>query len=163
MEQWKIISKIYNLILLKISAAKYNGVDISVVVKDLCQTTIDKGRIIFNEKQYEKPTGYKMSVAIEFAGSNITDLLNAYGAISVLLKDDCELDIGKYSWHGSTTNKVYLIPVIRDVNHENEKYCSCDGTYKFEQVYEVEFSINSQKPYEFKRVEKREIYGVVKK
>lgn len=163
MEQWKIISVIYNSILLKISSVKYNGVDISVVVKDLCQTMLDKGRIIFNGKQYEKPAGYKMSVAIEFSGSNISDLLNSYGEISVLLKDNCELDIGNYSWHGSTTNKVYLIPVIRDVNHENGTYCGCNGTYKFELLYEVGFSINSQKSYEFKRVEKREIYGVVKK
>ena len=77
------------------------------------------------------------------------------------MDDNPEIDIVKYNWHGSSTDKIYLEPVIRHVDHGNVNYC--EGVYRYSLIYKTEFSLNSQKAYGFKRVEKRDIYGVVKK
>ena len=163
MEQWKIISEIYKQIATRTGAIVYPDVKITVNINDICQCMIDKSgqRIIVDEKQYEQPAVYEMSVEILFEGNNIDMLLQAYGEAAVLFKDNPELDIVKYNWHGSSTDKIYLEPVIRHVDHGNVNYC--EGVYRYSLIYKTEFSLNSQKAYGFKRVEKRDIYGVVKK
>lgn len=162
MKQWNIINEIYNLIFLRVNSIKYPSVNISVVINDLCQCVVDRTgqKVIFEEKQYEPPAMFEMSISVRFEGKNINDLLKAYGEVVVLLKDNPELDIGNYAWHGSITNKIYLHPIVRNVNHG--RIPDCEGLFKYELVYSTEFSINSHKSYEFKRVEKREIRGIVK-
>lgn len=163
MEQWKIISRIYEQLNLKIAALRYSSVTIRVIVNDLCQSMIDKSgqRIIVDEKQYEQPAVYEMSIQIVFEGTDIGMLLQAYGETAVLFKDEPEIDIGEYSWHGSAARKIYMEPVIRHVQYETVNYCN--ERYMYRLMYKTEFSLNSQKAYGFKRVEKRDIHGVVKK
>lgn len=163
MQQWKIISEIYRQISLKIAAITYPDIKMKIVVNDICQCMIDKSgqRIIVDEKQYEQPAVYEMSIQVMFEGADIDTLLQAYGETAVLFKDDPELDVKEYIWHGNSSAKIYLEPVIRHVDYGNINYCN--GVYTYCLVYKTEFSLNSQKAYGFKRVEKRDIHGVVKK
>ena len=56
---------------------------------------------------------------------------------------------------------VLVIKVIRKLDLSKNSF---DGEFhKFELLYTMEFSLNSQKANEFKRVEKRDIRGYVKK
>ena len=163
MEQWKIAAEIYNQVLLKLSDISYAGVEIKVVVNDICQCMVDKSgqRIIVDEKQYEQPAVYELSIQGVFEGCDTGSLLQAYGEVAVLFKDEPDLTIEKCNWHGSPGDTIYLEPVIRHVDCNKVNFF--DGKYRFELGYKTEFSINSQKATGFKRVEKRDIHGVVKK
>lgn len=160
MEQWKIISEIYKLVNNKILGKKYPNVEMSVIVKDICQCMQDRTgqKIIVNEHQYELPAVYVMGIAIQFQSKDIEALLQAYGEIAVIIKDNPELNISSYEWHKCTSSKIYLEPVIRKLNFDKDS--NIDGVCKLELLYSIEFSLNSQKTYEFKRVEKREIHSV---
>lgn len=162
MEQWNIISEIYKLLENKISTVKIKNVDVGIYVADIAQCMFDKSgqRIIVDEKQYEQPAMYEMSIVIKLSSSDQQTLLSAFGQIAVLFKDDPSIDIGSYAWHGCTNSKIYFEPVIRHVDFNKRNFIN--DVYFYELVYKTEFSLNSQKAYGFKRVEKRDIRGYVK-
>lgn len=164
MAQSDIICGIYNKIVDKLKLIKQNDdVDINVYVNDLCQCAFDKNgrRIIVNEQQYEEPAKYAMCIGIVFKGRNLGNILKVYGDVSVYIKDNPAVDISEWKWHGCPDDKIYLEPVIRKLDLNKKSFD--DEFHKAELLYTIEFSLNSQKPFEFKRVEKREIRGYVKK
>lgn len=164
MDQSEIICGIYESIDKKVGHIKACiGSKICVYVNDLCQCMFDKSgqRIIVNEQQYEQPAIYEICIGIVIEGKNLSSVLKTYGSIAVYFKDNPSVDISEWNWHGSTTDKIYLEPVIRHVDFNKKSF---DGeVHKFELLYKTEFSLNSQKSSGFKRVEKRDIRGYVKK
>lgn len=164
MEQSEIICGIYNAAEDKIRQIKNtNDVIINVFVKDLCQCMLDKSgqRIIVDEQQYEQPAMHEMCIGVVIKGKNLSDVLKAYGKASVYFKDNPSVDISNWKWHGCSSDKIYLEPVVRKLDLSKNGF---DGEFhKFELLYTIDFSLNSQKANEFKRVEKRNIRGYVKK
>ena len=162
--QFEIICGIYNAVEAKVAQIKYaDGVTVSVRVNDLCQCMFDKSgqRIVVNEQQYEQPAIHAMCIAVVMEGKNLPDVLKAYGEISVHFKDNPSVNIADWKWHGCSDDNIYLEPVVRKLDLGKKSF---DGEFhKFELLYTIEFSLNSQKPNEFKRVENRDIRGYVKK
>lgn len=160
MKQSDIIYDVYNSIDLRVKETKYADVDVSVLVKDICQSMLDRSgqRIIHDEKMYEPPAMYEICIAIRIEGKDIKQVLQTYGEIAVLFKDNPQIDISSYAWHNCSSSLIYLEPVIRKTDINKESFVN--GIHQLELLYKTEFSINSQKTYEFKRVEKREIHSV---
>ena len=164
MAQSEIICGIYNGVVDKLKHIKQNDdVDINVYVNDLCQCAFDKNgnRIIVDEQQYEEPAKHAMCIGIVMKGNDIGKVLKVYGNVSVYIKDNPVVDISEWKWHGCLDDKIYLEPVIRKLDLNKKSFDN--EFHKFELLYTIEFGLNSQKPFEFKRVEKREIRGYVKK
>ena len=104
---------------------------------------------------------HEMCIGVVIKGKNLSDVLKVYGRVSVHFKDNPSVDISNWKWHGCSSDKIYLEPVIRKLDLSKNSF---DGEFhKFELLYTMEFSLNSQKANEFKRVEKRDIRGYVKK
>lgn len=164
MAQYEIICGIYNAVEAKVGQIKYPaGVKVSVRVNDLCQCMFDKSgqHIIVNDLQYEVPSACLMCIGVVIEGKNLPDVLNAYGETSVYFKDNPSVNIEKWKWHGYSDDKSYLEPVVRKLDFDKKSFNG--ESHKFELLYTIEFSLNSQKANEFKRVEKRDIRGYVKK
>lgn len=164
MVQSEIIFGIYNAVEEKVSQIKYaDGVKVSVRVNDLCQCMFDKSgqRIVVNDQQYEQPAAHSMCIGVVIEGKSLSDVLKTYGKVSVYFKDNPSVNIADWKWHGCADDKSYLEPVVRKL--DLGKKCFDGQFHKFELLYTIDFSLNSQKPNEFKRVEKRDIRGYVKK
>ena len=104
----------------KIQNIKYDDVEISIKIEDILQTQLyNTGEtIIVDEKMYELPSYFKMYFSIVFKSENIYDLLSAFGQVAVLFKDNPEIDITGYSWHGENSNTIYLEP---NINNQQKK------------------------------------------
>jgi len=120
-------------------------------VSDIYQTSNDKTgqRIVIDNQRYEVPTQYAMIIKISFDGACL-DVLSTIGKTAAFFKDNSVYDLKEYDWHGNTTHKFFLEPVIR----QSKKDSICDKLYL---EYKVEVQINSTKPESFTRVEKRDI------
>ncbi len=164
MNQSEIICGIYESVAENAGRIKISdAVKIDVFVDDLCQCMSDRSgqRIIVDEMQYEQPAMYEMCIGIAMKGKKLSDVLKAYGSIAVHFKDNPSVDISDWKWHGCSADKIYLEPVIRSVDLDKKSF---DGEFhNFELLYKIDFGLNSQKPNEFKRVERRDIRGYVKK
>lgn len=160
MAQWELINIIYNDLSKKIQNIKYDDVEISIKIEDILQTQLyNTGEtIIVDEKMYELPSHFKMYFSIVFKSENIYDLLSAFGQVAVLFKDNPEIDITGYSWHGENSNTIYLEPNIN--NQQKKQHTESITTLNLS--YAIEFALNSEKSRDFKRVEKREIHGFIK-
>lgn len=161
MKQWEIAERIYKKVKEIVSRDKKENCKVSV--KDICQTACDKNgqRIIVNEQMYEQPTMFEMCLSIGFEGEDYGEMLRKYCEIAVFLKDNPTIEIEEEcKWHGMTGNVVFLEPIVRKLDLEEQKEKKADE--KIELLYKVEFSLNSQKSFEFKRIEKRDIRGLLK-
>jgi hypothetical protein len=136
---------------------------VGAYIKDICQNETDRSgqKVIFEEQQFDQPTNFELCIAIETSGKNLSEVLKTYGMVAVFFKDNPSIDIGEWKWHGASSDKIYLEPIIRHIDIEKKKVR--DGTYFFELLFRTEIRLNSQKSTEFKRVEKRDIRGYVKK
>lgn len=173
MEQSDIIYKIYESICRNVANIAKNtglfsvssGSDCAACVEvvDIAQCMFDKSgqRIVVDEKQYEQPAPYEMCITVSVESKDAGKALKAFGALAVHFKDNPAVDISEWKWHGCQSDKVYLEPVIRHTNFERRTGES--GMVRFALAYKTEFSLNSQKANGFKRVEKRDIRGYVKK
>ncbi len=142
---------------------KESDCEIHLLVNDICQSEMDKSgqKIIVDEQQYDQPANFELCIAIVVSGSDLYNVLKTYGRTALYFKDNSSIDIKEWNWHGSMSDKIYLEPVIRHV--DVEKKSKLDGVHSLELLFKTEIRINSQKPTEFKRVEKRGIRGYVKK
>lgn len=134
-----------------------------VKVADIAQCMFDKSgqRIVVDEKQYEQPASYEMCLTVSVEGKDTGAVLKSFGALAVHFKDNPAIDISEWKWHGCQSDKVYLEPVIRHADFERQ--VGEGGVTRFALAYKTEFSLNSQKASGFKRVERRDIRGYVKK
>lgn len=141
----------------KISGSKFvitdefttaNKPQIKIDVLDLFQSSNDKTgqKIIVDEKLYEAPAQYVLVLRILFDGKKIEEKLSAYGTVAAFFKDNNNFDLGEYNWHGNTTTRFYVEPVIRKDFNKNE-YLHLD--------YRIELQLNSNKEEKFVRVEKK--------
>lgn len=134
-----------------------------VEVADIAQCMFDKSgqRIVVDEKQYEQPACYEMCLTVSVEGKNTGTVLKSFGALAVHFKDNPAVDISKWKWHGCQSDKVYLEPMIRHANLD--KRTGEGNGLRLVLAYKTEFSLNSKKASGFKRVEKRDFRGYVKK
>lgn len=139
------------------------GCSVCVRVADIAQCMFDKSgqRIVIDEKQYEQPACYEMCIAVSVEGKDVAAVLKSFGALAVYFKDNPAVDISEWKWHGCQSDKVYLEPVIRHVDFNRR--VGEDSGLCLVLAYKTEFNLNSQKASGFKRVEKRDIRGYVKK
>ena len=161
MNQWEIAEKIYE----KVSelVIKEKNDICKLKVKDICQTACDKNgqKIIVDEQMYEQPAMFEMCLSIGFVGDDYIEMLRKYCEIAVFLKDNPAIERGdEFKWHGMTGNVVFLEPVVRKLDSADKKDKKADE--KIELLYKVGFGLNSQKAFGFKRIEKREIRGLLK-
>lgn len=163
MIQSDIIAGIYNSVSKNALSIVTEKVTVKVIVIDVCQIMSDKSgqKIIVDEKQYEQPAIYEICFSILISGKDIPSVLKAYGQIAVFFKDNSAIDIAEWKWHGCNSDKIYLEPVIRKTDCRKNSFD--DEVQTVELLYKTECSLNSQKAYNFKRVEKRDIRGYVKK
>lgn len=163
MNQWDIAAQIYEKVCVLVAEKSSDRCSIDVRVADMCQVMSDKSgqRIVINELMYEQPAMFEMMVSIEFSGESATEMLKKYCETAVFFKDNPAITIeDAYRWHGMNGNSVYVEPVIRKLSDGKEWSAASEGGMKL--LYRVEFSLNSQKPEEFKRVEKQVIRGFLK-
>lgn len=146
-----------------INIEKESDCEIRLFVNDICQSKMDKlgQKIIVDEQQYEEPVNFELCIAIVVSGSNLYNVLKTYGRAALYFKDNSSIDIKEWNWHGSTSDHIYLEPVIRNV--DVQRRCISNDIHSLELLFKTEICINSQKPTGFKRVEKRDIRGYVKK
>lgn len=174
MEQSDIICGIYESVCHDVAGlAKKTGLfsvgsssadcTVCVRVADIAQCMFDKSgqRIVIDEKQYEQPACYEMCLAVSVEGKNADAVLKSFGALAVYFKDNPAVDISEWKWHGCQSDRVYLEPIIRHADF-NRRVGEENGVCLV-LAYKTEFSLNSQKASGFKRVEKRDIRGYVKK
>ncbi len=122
---------------------------VRINVIDIFQSSNDKTgqKIIVDEKLYEVPAQYVLMVRISFAGAAMEEVLSAYGFVATYFKDHNSFDLGEFNWHGNTTSKFFLEPVIRREFSDKTDYLHLD--------YKIELQLNSVKPEKFARVEKK--------
>ena len=134
-----------------------------VEVADIAQCMFDKSgqRIVVDEKQYEQPASYEMCLTVSVEGKDVGAVLKSFGALAVHFKDNPAVDISKWKWHGYQSDKVYLEPVIRRASLD--RWAGERNSLRLVLAYKTEFSLNSRKASGFKRVEKRDFRGYVKK
>ena len=137
--------------------------EISLLVNDICQSELDKSgqKVIVDEQQYEQPANFELCIAVVVSGTDLYGVLRTYGRTAAYFKDNSSIDTREWNWHGSMSDKVYLEPVIRHVDVERKN--KPNGVHSLELLFKTEICINSQKPTGFKRVERRDIRGYVKK
>ena len=163
MNQWDIAAQIYEKVCELAAEKSSDSCSIAVSVADMCQVMSDKGgqRIVINELMYEQPAMFEMVLSIEFSGKTAAEMLKKYCETAVFLKDNPAITIDEaYRWHGMNGNSVYIEPVIRKPSADKERSGASENNGVL--LYRVEFSLNSQKPEEFKRVEKQVIRGFLK-
>lgn len=122
---------------------------VKIDVVDIFQSSNDKTgqKIIVDEKLYEVPTQYVLMLRLSFGGGAIEDVLTAYGYVATFFKDHNSFDLGEFNWHGNTTSKFFMEPVIRREFSDKNEYLHLD--------YRIELQLNSEKPEKFARVEKK--------
>lgn len=163
MSQWEVAAVIYEKLCGLVIKNNDDGCSVRIRVDDVCQIMSDKSgqRLVINELLYEQPAVFEMCLAIEFSGSDTGKILRRYGETAVLLKDNPSITIEEaYRWHGMSGSSVYLEPVIRKSTPVEEPRSAAGDSVVL--MYRAEFSLNSQKPEEFKRVEKQVIRGFLK-
>ncbi len=135
---------------------------IYLTVTDICQMVQDKTgqRIVVDEKMYELPSLVGLLFAINIIGKTYNSVLETAGNIISALKDKNIFDAGEYSWHGNSENKIFFEPVIRNIT--GSKYTAPGAMPSLVLEYRLDAGINSLRGKEFKRVEKREVRGVIK-
>lgn len=173
MEQSDVICGIYESVCHDVAAfaeksglfSVGSGSDCAVYVEvaDVAQCMFDKSgqRIVVDEKQYEQPACYEMCLTVSVEGKDAGAVLKSFGALAVHFKDNPAVDISKWKWHGCQSDKVYLEPVIRHADFDRR--VGEVNSLRLVLAYKTEFSLNSRKASGFKRVEKRDIRGYVKK
>lgn len=134
-----------------------------VAVADIAQCMFDKSgqRIVVHEAQYEQPACYEMCLTVSLEGKDMGAALKAFGAVAVYFKDNPAVDISAWKWHGCPSDKIYLEPIVRHADFSGS--VAADRKACFVLVYKAEFSLNSQRASGFKRVEKRDFRGYIKK
>jgi hypothetical protein len=128
-------------------------------VSDICQLYPDKNgsKIEVDEMIFEVPARVGCIISLTVMSEIYPPLLETAGQIIQYFKDNNNIRLEDYKWHGEDEGKIFIEPVIRKPEPAGRPKIHDLPAISLEYILEV--GINSLKGTAFKRVEKQVVKG----